>query len=247
MRDHDLFDLDTLGEARGYQQWMLASIAASLGSHVLEVGAGSGNLSRWLAARGGTLELLEPDPALRRKLRGRAAGFKARTRIHAGGLPLSPAAWAAKPIDTIVHANVLEHVADDRRAFDSMARLLDRSPARGPRRLVSVVPAHRFAYGSLDAAEGHFRRYSASALEELARPWAGRARHRLRAFNPLGLAGWLISGRVLRRPRVEASAVKAVETLLPLFKAADACLAKGLGLRLGQSFISVLEWPARRP
>ena len=53
-----------------------------------------------------------------------------------------------------INAFMLEHIPDDARALACIHRLL----APGGR-LLLLVPAERYLYGTLDRALGHYRRY----------------------------------------------------------------------------------------
>ncbi|HEX5853861.1 MAG TPA: class I SAM-dependent methyltransferase [Solirubrobacteraceae bacterium] len=62
-------------------------------------------------------------------------------------------------VDTVMSANVLEHVADDRLALGEMYRVL-----RPGGRAVLVVPAHPGSYDFHDRLHGHTRRYARGEL-----------------------------------------------------------------------------------
>lgn len=243
------FDLEALAAAHGYQAWIHRAVRPFVGRRILEFGAGIGAMSR-LLADAERLILLEPDARLRAQLEERSRAWRggARISVHALALPGdSLRSFEAERLDTVVSFNVLEHIEDDRAALAAVAELLRRSEAPGPRRIVSFVPAHPFAFGSLDEALVHFRRYSRSAFAALARTVAPEASLRMRSFNFLGLWAWCFSGRIRRLPRIDPRSVAAFERLLPLIRLGDALAIRTLRLPLGQSLIAVLEWPPRSP
>ena len=53
------FELESLREAINYQRWIVDMISPFLGNSILEIGAGIGNISRWLPVRQ-RLVLCEP-------------------------------------------------------------------------------------------------------------------------------------------------------------------------------------------
>ena len=239
------FDLDEMAGAQGYQRWMLKAVLPYLGSRVLELGAGLGNLSRILPV-GQRLILTEPDPRFLSRLESGARQWFGRDRrVCVARFDPSRDPWqrfARENLDTVVSFNVLEHIRDDGKVLEAMKRLLRSSRARGPKRLVTLVPAHAWAFGSLDQANGHFRRYDRSSFRALAMGHAPEARLRFRSFNFVGLLGWWFAGRILRRPRVDTATVDYYERLLPFIRTGDELLTRVLRLPLGQSLIAVLEW-----
>lgn len=239
------FDLDELENAVRYQRWVAAAAMPWLGSRILEVGAGTGNMSRWLPIRD-RLILTEPDDRLRALLTEKCTEW-----AHDGSLvsvvPFSPEAdpvdrFADERIDTVVSFNVMEHVADDVGALRNLVRLLDLGHDKGLKRLVMFVPAHPWAYGSLDTAFGHERRYSRAGLRKLLVSVAPRATVTLRHFNVIGLPGWLVTGRVLRRTSIPPFSIRAFEAICPIVRPIDDFLHARLRLALGQSLIAVAEW-----
>ncbi len=69
---------------------------------------------------------------------------------------------AEEPFDCVVATDVLEHIEDDRTAFD---RLVDLVKPGAP--VVITVPAMQSLFGFHDEALGHYRRYSKTTLRRL--------------------------------------------------------------------------------
>jgi SAM-dependent methyltransferase len=231
------FELAALRGAVNYQSWVAAVTAPYLGARLLEVGAGLGSLSRWLPVRE-RLVLTERDPELLRLLRIETRErFGADPRVTVAEADVSyelPPSIAAEQLDTIVSFNVLEHVEDDAGVLARLAALLRGSSCPGPRRIVSFVPAHPWAYGSIDAAYGHVRRYTAASFRALAARSCPDWQVETRYFNVVGLPGWVLMGRILRRQSVSVGAIRWFERLCPWVRGADDVLHR-LGLPLGQS------------
>jgi hypothetical protein len=61
-----------------------------------------------------------------------------------------------------VSTDVLEHIADDRTAFESLVRLV-----RPGGRVLVTVPAGQWLFGYHDEQLGHYRRYSRTSLRQL--------------------------------------------------------------------------------
>ena len=126
---------------------------------------------------------------------------------------------------TIVAVNVVEHIADDRALVARLAKLL-----KPGGKLLIYVPACPFAYGSLDRALGHYRRYTRASLTKLLAD-AGLHLDAPRFMNLFGLLGWTVNGRILRRERLSAVQLAIFESLMPLFSLEDRVrLPIGLGV-----------------
>ena len=239
------FELALLAEAVNYQQWMADRVRPHLGSRILEIGSGIGNLSRWLPVRERLL-LTESDPSLFATLKENVAEhFGNDKRVSAASFDLSQTqtdALGAHDFDTVVSFNVMEHIADDAAALSRLARLLVEGRAKGPLRIVTLVPAHSWAYGSIDRIYGHFRRYSKRAFEQLSSRAAPGWKYSARYYNVVGLPGWVVMGKILRQRRILPAAVKRFDALCPYIRDCDDFLHDRIGLPLGQSLIAVLTF-----
>jgi SAM-dependent methyltransferase len=217
--------LAAFAETPRLNRWLYSKLAAHVRGDVLEIGSGIGNLSRFIvgAARSVVLSDLEPHC-----LRTLARGFAGDPRVTVVRYDLDaapPAELAARRFDTVVAVNVIEHVADDQALARALAGLL-----RPGGKLVVYVPACPFAYGALDGALGHFRRYTPAGLEALL-VGAGLAPAPPAYMNLLGLLGWVLNGRLLRRRHLARRQIALFERLLPLLRLEDHFrLPLGLGL-----------------
>jgi hypothetical protein len=106
-------------------------------------------------------------------------------------------------------------------------------------RLVLLVPALRSLFGSLDRALDHFRRYDrGELLAKLDR--AGFSVERQFFFNLLGVPGWYLNSRVLKRTSFPPVQLTLYDRLVPLFR-----LESRFRLPIGMSLIAVARKPAR--
>jgi len=233
------FELEALRKAVNYQRWVADAVRPYLGESILEVGSGLGSMSRWLPVRK-KLVLTECEPALLEELRATARrqfGDDPRVNVAAGDVTRDlPPELSAGQFDTLVSFNVLEHIADDTGALGRMARLL-RKPGG---RIVSFVPAHAWAFGSIDTVYGHVRRYTSRSFAELAARACPGGRLEARYFNAFGLPGWILMGRVLRRRSIDIRAIDLFEKLCPYIRGLDDAMHRYLKLPLGQSLLAVI-------
>lgn len=183
-----------LVNSSNYNQWQYEQFKPYIGKTVLEIGCGLGNLTQFIIKDTNFLLSTDTQPEAVTYIRSRCPEtdhFKIEQRdIFQDGL----GAYATQTFDTIVFSNVLEHIKDDQRAMNICHDILKES--RG--KLLLLVPAHSFLYGTLDQESGHYRRYSKQNIIHLAHS-AGFAVRDLYAFNLTGAAGWFVNYCLLKR------------------------------------------------
>jgi len=214
-----------------YNAWLIERVLPWVGRRVLEIGAGVGTMSAFLADRERVV-LSDTNAGYLERLRARFAGHP-HIRVETLRLPATDGDLQAERLDTIICLNVLEHVRDDELSLATMFQLLQPGG-----RLVLLVPSLPAIYGTLDRALGHFRRYTRAELRRKYAVAGFRMRH-LEYFNLAGIPGWWFTGRVLRRELIPTGSLRWYDALVPLFR-----LERFLPWRLGQSLIAVGERPA---
>lgn len=245
------FELVSLSKATHYQNWIFSAVSPYLGNRILEIGAGIGNLSQWLPVRERLL-LSEVDPMLLEILKNQITQRRevedlSKVSFHKFDIfSDSIEHFVSENLDTIVSFNVLEHIEDDYAALEKLASILVKSGARGPKRLITFVPAHQWAYGEMDRRFGHYRRYSRNSLINLARRVARESRIiECRYFNLFSLPGWVINGRLLRRAVVGTRSIEVFNSMCPWIRGLDDFLHQTLKIPVGQSLLLVLEFKSR--
>ncbi len=205
--------------------WYYSKFADRIHGRVLELGGGIGNLSRLLAKDARELVVTDVEDVYLERLE-RELGHEPHVHVERYDLERPPpAALARQRFDVILSSNVLEHVLDDRRAVRDLVGML--APGGW---LLTYVPACPLAFGTLDEALGHHRRYDRPSFLSLMRG-AGLTVERLEYMNLPGLAGWLLNGRVLGRRVLDERQVQTFERIVPLVRLEDRLrLPLGLGL-----------------
>jgi SAM-dependent methyltransferase len=217
--------LETFADTPQLNAWIYSKIADGVRGDVLEIGSGIGNISRLIRPMASRLVVTDAEPHYLEALR---AAFPDDDAVTVAAYDLDaapPPAVDAHRYDAIVAVNVIEHIADDRALVARLAGLL-----RPGGNLLIYVPACPIAFGSLDVALGHHRRYTPATLTEVLRS-AALDPSQPRYVNLLGLGGWIVNGRVLRRKVLPPRGVALFERLVPLVRLEDkVTLPIGLGL-----------------
>lgn len=206
-------------------EWYYSKFEERVRGSVLELGSGIGNISRLLARDAERLVATDVEDAYLERLRAEL-GHDPRVRVERYDLEGPPPEPIARErFDVIISLNVLEHVHDDARAVRDLVSLL-----RPGGWLLTYVPACAFAFGTMDEALGHHRRYGRASLRALMEQ-AGLAVERLEHMNLAGLVGWIVNGRVLHRRVLDPRQVRAFERIVPVIRLEDRLrLPVGLGL-----------------
>lgn len=187
--------LEDLVEAVNYRRWLVDLTRPHLGDDPLEIGSGLGHYaSDWAASGLLRLTASEADPERLAGLRERFAADPV-VQVRELTVPIEQAA----EYSSVVACNVLEHVPDDVAVLRSFARLV-----RPGGRVVLIVPAFPSAMSSFDRLIGHQRRYRMASLRKTVTAADLRV-DVLHHVNSLGLLGWYVAVRGLRRrPRAGA-------------------------------------------
>ncbi len=216
--------LENISKAHRFNKWMFEGIEPYIGKDVLEVGAGIGNMTQFLLDKG-EITCLDISARCIDVLKGRFSS-SGRVSVLLGDISNLDSSWKGRNFDTIVCLNVLEHVENDEEALGNMATLLGKDG-----RLILLVPAYRWLYGSLDRALGHYRRYKNTELREKYKRLALTLEKGM-YFNALGTLGWFLNGRILRRKILPLSQMKIYDLTVPLLRFVESFLRGKFGLSL---------------
>lgn len=219
--------LDEVAKARRYNEWLFSRASDRLGSRVLDLGAGVGTFTEMAAGRCELVVAVEPHPDFADLLRTRFAHRENVVVIEEDANRLERASPPSS-LDAVICFNVLEHIADHESVLGQVHGLLRRDGL-----LFLLVPAHPFLYGSLDSAHGHERRYRKDDVGQLLMD-AGFRIEDLRYVNPLGVLGWLVSSRLLKRTKFPSLSLRIYDRLVPALRLLD-----GLRLPVGLSVWAV--------
>jgi glycosyltransferase involved in cell wall biosynthesis len=216
--DKDKAILDAFSDAPNFNRWMADAIRPHLGKYVLEIGAGIGNLTRFLAARKKKYAATDLDGEHLERLRVRLSG---RPNLETALLDASRAEDYVPfrgQVDTVICLNVLEHIDDDRGALRDIHETLQDGG-----RAIILVPEGQGLFSSLDEELGHRRRYSEDDLRRRMME-AGFETETVLRFNRVSRPGWWLNGKVLKRRTIGRFQLKAFDRMVWFFRRIDAHL-----------------------
>ena len=216
--DKDKAILDAFSDAPNFNRWMADAIRPHLGKYVLEIGAGIGNLTRFLAARKKKYAATDLDGEHLERLRVRLSG---RPNLETALLDASRAEDYVPfrgQVDTVICLNVLEHIDDDRSALRDIHETLQDGG-----RAIILVPEGQGLFSSLDEELGHRRRYSEDDLRRRMME-AGFETETVLRFNRVSRPGWWLNGKVLKRRTIGRFQLKAFDRMVWFFRRIDAHL-----------------------
>ena len=207
-------DLERLGTARHFFEWVLDEFEPYLHGSVLEVGAGLGTITRLLADRYPGLRLVALEPA--QNVFGELSSVAALSpNVTACQATLADYRAAGdRRFDAVMYLNVLEHIEDDAAELRLAADALRHGGA-----LLVFGPAMNVLYSELDHRAGHYRRYDTEGLRTLIEH-AGLQPVYTRYFDVLGVLPYLVVYRLLRREAISGSSMWGYDrVLVPLSRA----------------------------
>lgn len=197
--------LEIMNKAPWYNKWLFDFMKPFLRGRILEVGAGIGNFTSYLKSSG-EVTAIDIDRGYVAKLK-RIGGIKS----GLGDIEKGTYFFKRKKFDSIVCLNVLEHIEKDNIALRNMYNLLNHNG-----RLILLVPAHQWAYGTLDVNLGHFRRYNKKILALKAKK-AGFKVKSINYLNWFGIIGWFVNARVLGRGIIPQSQLSFFDKIARIF------------------------------
>ena len=222
--------LNLLADTYNYNHWIYSLMRPFLGDVLCEVGAGIGNLTRFfLNAR--RLVCIEPEPEYWDTLQQLSAIHRNITVARCGIEAFIAGRNSSERFDSVVCVNVLEHIQEQEHALRMMTNLL-----RPQGVVLLYVPACPWAYGRLDEALGHYRRYSKKQVKHLAHVCRLRL-VQCRYVNCIGAFGWWWHSRVRKNAEIKPGPVRSFDRFVPYISA----LEHFLPLVVGQSLFAVLQ------
>ena len=210
--------LQALSEARNFNAWMADAVRPFLGQRVLEIGAGTGNLTAFLSRGRSRYVATDIEAEHLARLRTR---FQHLPNVCVQRLDVADEndfAALRRSVDTVVCINVLEHIQDDGAALRNVHSAL----VPGGRTVI-LAPLGPEIFGTLDQALGHVRRYRREELEVRLCETGFTVKQTL-GFNRVSRPAWYVTGRLLKKTRLHPAPLKLFDRMVWLWRRIDRAL-----------------------
>ena len=201
-------DLECLAASKHFFDWVLDEFAPYLRGRILEVGAGTGTITRKLVERYRDITIVALEPAHNMFVRLEPyAALTSRVTVREETLA-DYAAQARAAFDVVLYVNVLEHIADDAQEIRLASEALRPGGA-----LMVFGPALEGLYSELDHKAGHYRRYSLERIRRLVSS-TGLRIVSLHYFDLLGVLPYFLVYRWLRQSTISSSTLWSYDRLM---------------------------------
>jgi 2-polyprenyl-3-methyl-5-hydroxy-6-metoxy-1,4-benzoquinol methylase len=211
---HDGFMiLQAVRRAKRFNRWIFSQVKDWLGDEVMEAGCGIGNLTEMVLNRK-RLVCIDNERFYIERLQ-QAYGHMTNVTFREADLtvPGEIESTAEEGLfDSVLALNVLEHIEDEVGVLRNFRKIL-----KPGGRVILLVPNNPRLYSKVDAALGHFRRYSRDSLTHCLEG-AGFRVAECRGFNRLGGLGWRVSGKIFRNTTLSTGQMSLFELLMPLVR-----------------------------
>jgi SAM-dependent methyltransferase len=220
--------LEALAGAHNFNKWMYDTIAPYVKGELMEIGSGIGNISAFFLDNKVNTTLTDLRTNYCEILQKKFGSYPNLRGIKKVDLVQPDFEKVYSDLigkfDSIVALNVVEHIEDHELAIRNCYKLL-----RQGGHIIILVPAYQFLYNRFDKELGHFRRYTKKKLKNLIATQGFEIIFST-YFNSVGMAGWFVSGSVLKKKVIPSGQLKLYNKLVPAFKVADKVVFKQMGL-----------------
>ncbi len=159
------------------------------GTHILDLGCGTGHITKTLLEQGCKVTSADTDPEMIR-LTQLYTGNKDALVLKGEELQK----LGKNRFDTIIALDVIEHIKNDTLVLDNMHAVLKENG-----RIIISVPCFQWLYGKRDISMGHWRRYQWNELSDKITD-AGFQIKTMRYWNLLGFFPYAFFEKLLHKP-----------------------------------------------
>ncbi|WP_418791093.1 class I SAM-dependent methyltransferase [Phosphitispora sp. TUW77] len=175
-----------------YNQWLYNKMQKHIGKTVLDIGSGTGNLVELFLPN---VENILCTDLFAENIEFMKNRFQNNCKVKflMGDFIDSELNLDSFRFDTVTCVNVLEHIEEDLLALAKMKEFLQPSG-----KIVLLVPAFQFLYGSMDIASGHYRRYNPGVLRKHADSLNLKIVDDF-YLNVFGIIPWFVNGKIMKK------------------------------------------------
>lgn len=217
--------LEVLKEAKNYNKWIADEIIKHISPPVLEIGAGTGNLTEnFIKIK--QLYINDKDHGLVTHLKKKFAKENNIITTQFDITKQIPKNFTAF-FKSIYAINVLEHIKNDEKALRNIYSMLKENG-----KVVLLIPAKKFAYTKLDRELGHLRRYEKSEIIQKLID-AGYVIDKIYFLNIVGLLSWYIRDKVKKKNiNLKPYHISIFDSIVPLLRKIESFIKVPIGISL---------------
>jgi len=219
--------LRDIGGLDRLNNWLFFLIEPYIGQRVLEIGAGIGTFTKFLINKRQLVVALDISREYAEIITER---FKTSSNLIALCFDIQQGEINEiskyANLDTAVCLNVLEHLGNDAQALENIHKLL-----AGGGRLIILIPALRFLFGTLDINLGHYRRYNFDELK-LKLVKAGFSIEYSRYIHFFGAIAWFLNSRIFKTAALSVRQLNIYDRLIPLLSHMERLTSRFIGQSL---------------
>lgn len=220
-------DLEIMAGANNYLNWIFSQFRSHVGKRIIEIGAGIGNFTKHFLDRELVVAIDNYAPCVD-YIKQRFSGVENVVPLKMSIDDFVTDQLSQYRADTIVCINVLEHVKDDIAALKNMSDIL---VPEG--KLILLVPAGQFIYGTVDKLVGHYRRYDKASLKNKVRQAGYLEIDSVSYMNSIAPLGWFLNNRILNKKEESPSQVIFYDRfVVPWLRKVEQVLPPPFGLSL---------------
>jgi len=227
-----LLELQIMASANNYNRWIWDTIAQHIGNSILEIGSGVGTFTKFLMKypRVHVTDIADNCIDILHR------NFSESKNLNIAKLDITSILdreyWVTQNIDTVICLNVIEHINDDLSALENLRTVICDNA-----KIIVMVPAFKFAFGTIDRLDGHYRRYSKGDLIAKLKG-AGFSPIQIRYFNSIGLIAWFYTNKIARDKHTSLAKVQIYDRyFIPILSWAE----RFMNPPFGQSIIAIAE------
>ena len=219
--------LNSISFAPKFNKWMYETIKPFCKGSILEIGSGIGNISQHFIKDNYSISITDIRDnyieILKKNFHESAKDIFS--------MNIADPNFDSKyeklfgTFDTVFALNVVEHVKDDVLAIKNIKKLLS---TKG--KMIILVPAYSWMYNSFDTVLEHYRRYTSKKLRKVMEPHVSIVHDQY--FNLFGMAGWFVSGKILKKKTITRSQMELYDSLIIIAKSLDKIVFNKIGLSI---------------
>lgn len=216
-------DLEAMTFATNYHRWIVDEFRPFLGDVIVEVGAGSGNLTCMLLEETDIKQLVAFEPSVNMYPLLQQAVSEHNNANCINAFFGEKCGNFKEHFDSITYVNVLEHVQDDETELSYMYQAL-----KPGGHILIFVPALSWLYSEVDRQVGHYRRYHAKNLVSLVQA-AGFDIVKAKYFDIAGILPWYIAFVLLKQTPTRSNVSIYDRFVVPVMRKVESIVTPPIG------------------